>query len=275
MPERQIPPVISRLEEFEQHLPGYLGTHLKLAILLDYDGTLAPIADNPNKTKIPSELEAILHKLAKHPQIFLSVISGRALKDVQAQVNIDGVTYAGNHGLEIEHPDGSRHDYELPADIKKNYMAMVEELKQRLEKNGAWVEDKRVSLTYHYRDTPVALKDEQKKLAIEICQRHGFHANQAHEAIEAKPPVNWNKGEAALHILNKKFGDDWSKEVLVVFAGDDTTDEDAMRVLKGLGRSFRIADDAQVETFADFRLPKQDLMTDLLRWIASAYVSEI
>ncbi|XP_060666125.1 trehalose-phosphate phosphatase [Drosophila nasuta] len=271
MPEKQVAPVISRLEEFEQNLPGYLNTHSKLAILLDYDGTLAPIASNPSKTKMPVELEAILHKLAKHPQIFLAVISGRALKDVQAHVNIDGVTYAGNHGLEIEYPDGSRHDYELPADIKKNYTAMVQELKQKVEKNGAWVEDKRVSLTYHYRDTPVELKDEQKRLATEICQRHGFRANQAHEAIEAKPPVDWNKGEAALYILKSKFGQDWAEQVLVVFAGDDTTDEDAMRVLQGLGRSFRIAADDKIQTFADFRLPKQDVMTDLLQWIARVY----
>lgn len=242
---------------------------------------------------MPVELEAILHKLAKHPQIFLAVISGRALKDVQKMVNIDGVTYAGNHGLEIEYPDGSRHDYELPADIKSNYTAMVEELRKRVERDGAWIEDKHVSLTYHYRDTPVALKDELKKQAAEICQRHGFRPNQAHEAIEAKPPVNWNKGEAALYILKSKFGADWVREVLVVFAGDDTTDEDAMRVsetpntllgfilignhpffkvLKGLGRSFRIAADAQIQTFADFRLPKQDVMTDLLKWIARVYV---
>ncbi|KAH8321197.1 hypothetical protein KR059_001758 [Drosophila kikkawai] len=273
MPEKRVAPVINNLEDFEQNLPGYLNTSNKVAVLLDYDGTLAPIADNPAKTKMPVELEAILRKIAKHPEVFLAVISGRVLKDVQKQVNIDGITYAGNHGLEIEYPDGSRHDYELPTEIQKNYTNMVNELKEKVEKNGAWVEDKRVSLTYHYRDTPVELKDEQKQLAAEICQKYGFRANQAHEAIEAKPPVNWNKGEAALYILKQKFGENWAQEVSVVFAGDDTTDEDAMRVLRGLGRSFRIAADAQIQTFADFRLPKQALMTDLLKWIAGVYVS--
>ncbi|XP_016964689.1 uncharacterized protein LOC108034326 isoform X2 [Drosophila biarmipes] len=273
MPEKQVAPVISNLEGFEANLPGYLNSQLPVAVLLDYDGTLAPIADNPAKTKMPVELEAILHKIAKHPQVFLAVISGRGLKDVQKQVNIDGITYAGNHGLEIEYPDGSRHDYELPTEIQKNYTDMVRELKEKVERNGAWVEDKKVSLTYHYRDTPVELKDELKKKASDICQKFGFRANQAHEAIEAKPPVNWNKGEAALYILKQKFGDKWAQEVSVVFAGDDTTDEDAMRVLRGLGRSFRISADAQIQTFADFRLPKQAVMTDLLKWIANAYVS--
>ncbi|EDV32488.1 uncharacterized protein Dana_GF15857, isoform A [Drosophila ananassae] len=273
MPEQHVAPVIANLEDFERRLPGYLNGNSKLAVLLDYDGTLAPIADNPAKTKMPVELEAILHKIAQHPEIFLAVISGRGLKDVQKQVNINGITYAGNHGLEIEYPDGSRHDYELPAEIKKNYTNMVRELKDKVEKNGAWVEDKRVSLTYHYRDTPVELKDEQKNLASEICRKYGFRPNQAHEAIEAKPPVNWNKGEAALYILKQKFGDNWPKTVSVVFAGDDTTDEDAMRVLRGLGRSFRIAENEKIQTFADFRLPRQAVMTDLLKWIAEVYVS--
>lgn len=49
-------------------------------------------------------------------------------------------------------------------------------------------------------------------------------------AIEAKPAVQWNKGEAALHILRQEFGNDWSEKVKVIFAGDDTTDEDAMKV---------------------------------------------
>lgn len=49
-------------------------------------------------------------------------------------------------------------------------------------------------------------------------------------AIEAKPAVQWNKGEAALHILRQEFGNDWTEKVKVIFAGDDTTDEDAMKV---------------------------------------------
>ncbi|KAH8412841.1 hypothetical protein KR009_006229, partial [Drosophila setifemur] len=251
----------------------FLSINNQLAVLLDYDGTLAPIADNPAKTKMPAALEANLKRIAQHPQIFLAIISGRGLKDVQRQVNIDGIIYAGNHGLEIEYPDGSRHDYQLPAEIQQNYTNMVKELKEKVEKNGAWVEDKKVSLTYHYRDTPAELKDQQKQLASEICKKYGFRPNQAHEAIEAKPPVNWNKGEAALYILNQQFGELWSQEAMVLFAGDDTTDEDAMRVLQGLGKSFRISADAKIQTYADFRLPNQGVMTDMLEWIAGSYAS--
>lgn len=209
---------------------SFLNPNKTLAILLDYDGTLAPIADNPNKTAMPVATEVILNKMAKHPKIFLAIISGRGIKDVQGRVGINGITYGGNHGIEIEYPDGSRHDYKLPTEIQENYSKLVKELRENVEKNNAWVEDKRVSLTYHYRDTPMDVKESQKQIAIRIIESYGFRANQAHEAIEAKPPVNWNKGEAAMFILNNAFGDNWPDEIKVIFAGDDTTDEDAMRV---------------------------------------------
>ncbi|XP_037959986.1 probable trehalose-phosphate phosphatase C isoform X2 [Teleopsis dalmanni] len=271
MPEKRLVPAISSLEEFETNLPGYLNPEKKLAILLDYDGTLAPIASNPNKTAMPIECEILLNKIASHPKVFLAVISGRGIKDVQEKVGIANITYAGNHGIEIENPDGTRQDYKLSGEVLNSYRQLVNELNQQVSKNNAWVEDKRVSLTYHYRDTPPLIKEEQKQLAIKIIEAHGFRANQAHEAIEAKPPVNWNKGEAALLILKNKFGNNWSNHAGVVFAGDDNTDEDAMRVLQGLGKTFRISTDPNIETFADFRLARQDLVTDLLKWIASAY----
>lgn len=52
-------------------------------------------------------------------------------------------------------------------------------------------------------------------------------------ALEARPKVEWNKGSVALLILDKKFGEKkWQGNVKVIFAGDDTTDEDAMLVSK-------------------------------------------
>ncbi|XP_075153943.1 uncharacterized protein LOC142227349 isoform X3 [Haematobia irritans] len=271
MPEKRIVPTIDSAEEFELKLPGFLKNKKTLAILLDYDGTLAPIADNPNKTVMPISTEVILNKLAKHPNVFMAIISGRGIKDVQNRVGISGIMYAGNHGIEIESANGSRHDYQLPAEVQENYTKLVKELKANVEKNQAWVEDKRVSLTYHYRDTPLDIKESQKQVAIKIIESYGFRANQAHEAIEAKPPVNWNKGEAALFILKQQFGDNWADDVKVVFAGDDTTDEDAMRLLQGIGKSFRISTDPEIQTFADFRLSRQDLVCDLLKWLSSAY----
>lgn len=60
--------------------------------------------------------------------------------------------------------------------------------------NGAWVENKKQSLTFHYRDVPEIEQQTYQTRATAIIQSHGFLANLAHAAVEAKPPVVWNKG---------------------------------------------------------------------------------
>uniref|UniRef100_A0A0A1WFB8 Trehalose 6-phosphate phosphatase n=1 Tax=Zeugodacus cucurbitae TaxID=28588 RepID=A0A0A1WFB8_ZEUCU len=271
MPEKRVVPVIASLADFESKLSGYLDPNTPLALLLDYDGTLSGIADNPASTFLTANMKKLLHELAAHPQIFMAIISGRGLRDVQSCLGIKGITYAGNHGLEIESGDGTRHDYALPAELQRLYTTIVNELTEKLENNGAWVEDKKVSLTFHYRDVAADAAEQYKQAAKAIIESHGFRANQAHMAIEAKPPVNWNKGEAALLILKNQFGEDWAKKIKVIFAGDDTTDEDAMRLLQGSGISFRVSTDPNIETYADFRLARQPVVEDLMAWINNTH----
>lgn len=110
----------------------FLNDHKILSILLDYDGTLAPITDNPNNTAMPAEIESMLNSLAKNPKVFMAVISGRGLEDIKKKVGIKGITYSGNHGIEIERPDGSRHDYQLPEDVQKSYKSLVKELNEKV-----------------------------------------------------------------------------------------------------------------------------------------------
>ncbi|XP_049314526.1 uncharacterized protein LOC105228751 [Bactrocera dorsalis] len=271
MPEKRVVPVIGSLADFESKLPGYLNSNAPLALLLDYDGTLVALANNPANTLLTANMRKLLHQLAGHPKVFLALISGRGLRDVQSCLGIQGITYAGNHGLEIESGDGTRHDYALPAELQTRYTTIVKELTEKLENNGAWVEDKKVSLTFHYRHVPADSAEHYRQAAKAIIESHGFRANQAHMAVEAKPPVNWNKGEAALLILKNQFGDDWAKNIKVIFAGDDNTDEDAMRLLQGSGISFRVSTDPNIQTYADFRLASQGVVEDLLTWISITY----
>lgn len=97
-------------------------------------------------------------------------------------------------------------------------------------KDGAWVENKGALLTFHYRETPLEVRPELVGKAQQLIQSYGFKAGQAHCAIEAKPPVPWNKGRASIYILRTAFGLDWSERVRIIYAGDDVTDEDAMQV---------------------------------------------
>ena len=81
----------------------------RLCLLLDYDGTLAPChPKHPSLTVLPDETKAVLERLVKIPEVFLAVITGRSIPDIKQKIGIEGITYAGNHGLDIVHPDGTQ-----------------------------------------------------------------------------------------------------------------------------------------------------------------------
>ncbi len=154
------------VDDFNSYLSPYVGEKAILALLLDYDGTLAPIARHPDLAVLPPETKKVLERLANRPDIFIAIISGRNVENVKEMVGIEGITYAGNHGLEIHHSDGTRFMHSLPDKAK------IGDLKKSLEEEccqeGAWVEDKGQVLTYHYRNVPrekrPPLTDKAKKL---------------------------------------------------------------------------------------------------------------
>lgn len=104
-----------------------------MAVLLDYDGTLAPLASHPSLTVMETDSEAALKKLSAQPNVFLAVISGRAVNDVKDKVAINNITYAGNHGLDILYPNGTSFHYKVSAELKSNFTKMVDELEQKVK----------------------------------------------------------------------------------------------------------------------------------------------
>lgn len=257
------------LEDFDSYLSNFVGDSQRLVLLLDYDGTLAPIAPHPNLTDMCDATKISLGNIAKNPKIFSAAISGRGVDNVKEKVDIDGMIFAGNHGLEILYPNGTRYNHDVGG-VDRNYSRMVQEL-EKITRDGSWIENKGVSLTFHYRAMPedqhVIIRDEAK----EIIESHGYRANQAHCAIEAKPPVLWNKGKAAEYILNHEFGENWRNEMKVIFAGDDTTDEDVCELLRDVGVSFRVTKDPNIETKATYKIPSTDSVTTLLQWIEKRF----
>ncbi|RZF35672.1 hypothetical protein LSTR_LSTR014288 [Laodelphax striatellus] len=125
-------------------------------------------------------------------------------------------------------------------------------------KAGAWVENKGALLTFHYRETPIDVRPEMVAQAKALIEAHGFRAGEAHCALEAKPPVQWNKGRASIYILRTAFGLDWSERIRIIYAGDDVTDEDAMEALKGMAATSAWPSRALWKTAAQRRLPSTD-----------------
>lgn len=99
-----------------------------LVLLLDFDGTLAPLVKHPSLAAMEPESEIALRELATYPNVYLAIISGRSAEDARSKVNLDKITYAGNHGLEIIFANKSRYHHEVDDSSRKNFDKMVTEL---------------------------------------------------------------------------------------------------------------------------------------------------
>ena len=248
---------------------AWLGRQLaatRLALFLDYDGTLAPIVRRPGEAQVSEGVREALLACLGRDDTEVTLVSGRALADLRSRLALPGLGFAGNHGLEIEcpglppftHPD-------LPHFVERS-RELVAALAQILEP-GVWVEEKGASLTFHYREADPAAHAHIAARAHEIVTRSGFQALDAPCAIEARPPTGWDKGRAVLHVLRARHGPEWPEKLGVVYVGDDETDEDAFRALQGLGFTFRVGS-AERPTTAGRRLPDVEAVETLLRWAA-------
>ena len=112
--------------------PRYIGENHKLALLLDYDGTLAPIATHPDLAILPLETKNVLQRLSNLPNVYIAIISGRNVNNVKSMVGIEGITYAGNHGLEILHPDGSKFVHPMPAVFESKVANLMQTLQDQV-----------------------------------------------------------------------------------------------------------------------------------------------
>lgn len=102
------------VDDFEQNLGKLVDNCTKLGVILDFDGTISFLAQKPALAIIPPETKKALEMLAQFSDCKITVISGRNILDLQTKVGVDGITYAGNHGLEILHPDGTRFTHPMP-----------------------------------------------------------------------------------------------------------------------------------------------------------------
>lgn len=201
------------------------------AILLDLDGTLAPIVEHPEDVEIPGDLRRLLPLLAARYAL-LAFISGRALNSLRGIVGLGDVVYSGNHGLEIRLPDGER----LPSADAGGHRAALREFAGRwppraLAADGVWLEDKGATLTFHYRTArdPARAVAALEGAIAPAARDAGLVAEPGRMSLEIHPSATITKGTAARAILDAR------PEVRhVLSAGDDRTDVEVWRTLREL-----------------------------------------
>ena len=228
---------------------------------LDYDGTLTPIVSRPELALCPSEAKRYLEELRDLPRVYVAIISGRALDDLQAKVGVRGIIYVGNHGLEIEIPGGS-HKKSLSSTRIRELKRITQNLRPSLEEiPGILFEEKGPILSVHYRNVPRRFLSRIPQVLEEELQqwRDRWRIASGKMVLEIQPNVYFNKGKAVRQIL-EIFP---SLDILPIWLGDDQTDEDAFRVVKGQGISVFIGP-AGFPSTADFFLQSPDEVHEFL-----------
>ena len=232
----------------------------RLAVFLDYDGTLTPIVDRPQDAVLSAEMRDVVARLAERCTV--CVVSGRDRPVVQQLMGLDDLVVAGSHGFDIASPDGA-----VRRDEGARFAELLTEVRSELESgaagiHGALVEPKAASVALHYRLVPEADRARAGELVDVVLERHPgqLKVTPGKMVYEVQPAFDWDKGKAVRYLLEAlRLGDD----VRPIYLGDDVTDEDAFVALRGRGLGIVVHGpwdhgDPDRPTAADYRLDSVD-----------------
>ncbi|KAK8306424.1 hypothetical protein V6Z12_D03G127500 [Gossypium hirsutum] len=221
----------------------------RIALFLDYDGTLSPIVDNPDCAFMSNDMRAAVKNVA---QFFpTAIISGRSRDKVYEFVGLSELNYAGSHGMDIMGPvrqsfddhsncirstdnQGKEVNLFQPA---SEFLPMIDEVFNSLINNtkdirGAKVENNKFCVSVHYRNV------DEKDWTVVAQRVHDVIRNyprlrltHGRKVVEVRPVINWDKGKAVTFLL-ESLGLSNCEDVLPIYVGDDQTDEDAFKVLR-------------------------------------------
>ncbi|MHB1864029.1 MAG: bifunctional alpha,alpha-trehalose-phosphate synthase (UDP-forming)/trehalose-phosphatase [Gemmatimonadaceae bacterium] len=258
----------SPVDQVCRSLAPWLAARPATVLFLDYDGTLTPIVDRPEDADLSARTRAVLLRAARNPALEVVIVSGRALDDVRERVGVPGITYVGDHGFQIDGPGLSLHHEGLER-YRDALDRTVVEL-EGLRVPGSQIKRKPATISYHVRHVAVDDRDDAEQAAVRIMRRYRLRVTRGKRVVEARPPVDWHKGQAVLYVLMHRYGADWPARVRALYIGDDVTDEDAFASLRGIGRSIRVAAGATPgPTNAEYRLPDPADVVQLVRWLAA------
>jgi trehalose 6-phosphate phosphatase len=240
---------------------------LHVLLLFDYDGTLIPIAARPDLAVLPSETRQLLTSLSSGNKYILGVVSGRSLADIQEKVDVPGINYAGNHGLEIEgpniaflHPQAES----LRTVIDQVYQQLY---RQIADYTGVIIQHKGLTLSVHYRLTPddlVGQVDSEFRAVLSSFQKSApIKITEGKKVLEVRPDVPWDKGKAIA-----KLQEIYPQATLTIFFGDDLTDEDGFNVVQQAGGIAVFVGPARQPTRALHRVDSPQEVSETLRLMA-------
>ena len=207
-----------------------------LLLFLDYDGTLVYFKEKPRDVKTPKQVKQTLTGLCKKQKFSIFIVTGRGLEEIKNLIDIKGICYAALHGLIVEFSDGTNKHWNPSKSDQKLIKSITRNAKIFFKKeSGALIEDKDYTVAFHYRMVPKDMKDKLIDSFLDLVRKidtsDRLDVLRGAEVIEVRPS-NWNKGKFVKFILDEFIS---NENVLPIYIGDDTTDEDAFSYLKNKG----------------------------------------
>lgn len=245
-----------------------VGTRLDarpLVLLLDVDGTIAPIAPTPALAQVPSATRLVLERLSEMEHVAVALVSGRSAQDAQRIAGVPSAWVIGNHGYELMTPGG---EVTVDPGAASFETAMAGAARQLLSVSliqGALIENKRWTISVHYRSVTQDVEVLKSRVRAAAAE-HGLRVTEGKKVIELRPPVDIDKGTAALEFVRRH---DPHMEGSGLYAGDDRTDEDAFRALRQwqCGVTIHIGTESAATTSAELVLPSPTELTEFLGWL--------
>jgi trehalose 6-phosphate phosphatase len=233
----------------------------RAAVLLDIDGTLAPIVRHADDAHVPEPTRAPLIAIAKRYGL-VACISGRRATTARRIVALGSITYVGNHGTEILR--GGQTEPEVNPEVAAWGRRVREFADQQLRRDDLHrlrvrPEDKEVIFGFHYRGAP---DEEAAEAAVrELAQRAedaGFATHWGRKVLEVRPPVELHKGLGIDRLLETADVD------VALYAGDDLTDIDAFNALRAAVAAGKLREAVCVGVRSDETPPELAAAADVL-----------
>ena len=242
-------------------LEPFLAAPERCAVLMDVDGTLAPIVDRPEDAAVPGETRRALAALVGRFALVACVTGRRALR-ARAMVGVPELVYVGNQGFELLLPGEEEPRLDPAAEPGgSRARTFLDEIDpDRFERLGIRREDKGPIQVLHWRGAPD--EDEARSSAEEIAQR-ALHANLiplwGRKVLDLRPVAGIDKGSAVHRLLVEH-----APLQAAIFAGDDRTDLDAFRAMARLAGTSRLGAAVRLGVFTEESPPEIETEADMV-----------